>query len=400
MIKEFMPPELRLAGDATDMLIECCTEFVSLVSSESNEVSTEEKRNTIYPEHVIRALRALGFQEFVPDVTAAWEHWKQGNKCGQRNGGKKSAADAAGLTEEEQIELQQQLFAAARARSFQLPDPPASAPSTSQASGMQPSRTGSSSQGQPSSSTAPAAQPMARTASRTASNATQLAQGQALHPSSSPQASMAMPRLGLPPPSASSGTLSVNHAPSQSASMKAKVLEEGARAMQGSAIVASGSGDATEVPVPVPAGYRLVPQPPQQPQQPVFVVQQPVVEASGQEYRPEQHEVQLDWQQINGQVVMLQDGTLVSLQDLLLHVAQAQAAGTSDAVPEARTAAPAGPPPRQQAVSQPLQQPQTRGQHPLLLTPTVDQPGSQLASGRSPCHLTGCGARGAAAARR
>ena len=56
-------------------------EFVSLLSSESNEVSTQEKRNTIHPEHVLKALKELGFQEFVPDVAATWEQWKEGNKC-------------------------------------------------------------------------------------------------------------------------------------------------------------------------------------------------------------------------------------------------------------------------------------------------------------------------------
>ncbi|GMH34296.1 hypothetical protein BSKO_02130 [Bryopsis sp. KO-2023] len=121
MIREFMPADLRLAGDTMDMLIECCTEFVSLVSSESNDVSNCEKRNTIHPEHVLRALRELGLQEFVKEVTNTWEAWKEESKCTHKPGNRKTAADAAGLTEEEQIALQQQLFAAAR-RSFQLPE--------------------------------------------------------------------------------------------------------------------------------------------------------------------------------------------------------------------------------------------------------------------------------------
>lgn len=56
-------------------------EFVSLVSSEANDVSGREKRNTIHPDHVIKALQELGLQEFVEEVTAAWDVWKEESKC-------------------------------------------------------------------------------------------------------------------------------------------------------------------------------------------------------------------------------------------------------------------------------------------------------------------------------
>ena len=42
------------------------------MSSEAAEISTEEKRNTIGPEHIIRALQKLGFEHYVPEATAAW----------------------------------------------------------------------------------------------------------------------------------------------------------------------------------------------------------------------------------------------------------------------------------------------------------------------------------------
>ena len=39
-----------------------CSEFIQLLSSEANEVATKEKKNTIQPEHVISALKELGFE--------------------------------------------------------------------------------------------------------------------------------------------------------------------------------------------------------------------------------------------------------------------------------------------------------------------------------------------------
>jgi len=43
-------------------------------------VSTREKKQTIGPEHVIKALKDLDFEEFVGDVTSAWEQFKEESK--------------------------------------------------------------------------------------------------------------------------------------------------------------------------------------------------------------------------------------------------------------------------------------------------------------------------------
>lgn len=57
-----------------------CAEFIQLVSSESNEVATKEVKNTISPEHVIRALEELGFSDFVDEVKVAWDQFKEESK--------------------------------------------------------------------------------------------------------------------------------------------------------------------------------------------------------------------------------------------------------------------------------------------------------------------------------
>ncbi|XP_057951174.1 uncharacterized protein LOC131145989 isoform X1 [Malania oleifera] len=57
IIKEMLPPDVRVARDAQDLLIECCVEFINLVSSESNEVCGREEKRTIAPEHVLKALQ-------------------------------------------------------------------------------------------------------------------------------------------------------------------------------------------------------------------------------------------------------------------------------------------------------------------------------------------------------
>ncbi|ONK76731.1 uncharacterized protein A4U43_C03F31530 [Asparagus officinalis] len=56
IIKEMLPPDVRVARDAQDLLVECCVEFINLISSESNEVCSREDKRTIAPEHVLKAL--------------------------------------------------------------------------------------------------------------------------------------------------------------------------------------------------------------------------------------------------------------------------------------------------------------------------------------------------------
>lgn len=133
LIKESMPPDIRVAGDTMDLLMNCCVEFVQLVSSQANEVSTEEKKNTITPEHVLKALEVLGFEGFLTEVTATYDQWKQDNKAQRSHNNLKKPKDECGMSEEEMIALQQRMFAEARARSYsaQMPDavkqePPAS----------------------------------------------------------------------------------------------------------------------------------------------------------------------------------------------------------------------------------------------------------------------------------
>ena len=53
-------------------------EFVTLISSEANEIAEKEAKKTIATEHIDKALRELGFPEYVQEVLAvAGEHKEQ-----------------------------------------------------------------------------------------------------------------------------------------------------------------------------------------------------------------------------------------------------------------------------------------------------------------------------------
>jgi len=117
-IKDLLPADMRVAGDAVDLLVQCCNEFVHLVSTQANEVSETEKRSTINPEHIVRALEQLGFTSYLGEVNGVWEEWKGEKKEHQKLVSKKSAALDSGLTQEQLVELQKKLFEEARARTL------------------------------------------------------------------------------------------------------------------------------------------------------------------------------------------------------------------------------------------------------------------------------------------
>ena len=53
-------------------------EFITLISSEANEISEKESKKTIACEHITKALEQLGFGEYVGDIMeVASEHKEQ-----------------------------------------------------------------------------------------------------------------------------------------------------------------------------------------------------------------------------------------------------------------------------------------------------------------------------------
>merc|ERR1711994_454324 len=67
MIKELLP-NIRVANEARELVLNCCTEFIHLISSESNEICNGQQKKTISAEHVLAALEKLGFGDFKKDA--------------------------------------------------------------------------------------------------------------------------------------------------------------------------------------------------------------------------------------------------------------------------------------------------------------------------------------------
>ncbi|CAK5263056.1 unnamed protein product [Mycena citricolor] len=145
MISELLPSDIVCAKETRDLVIECCVgepsaivfspfarnfdsnttrpEFIHLISSEANEICEQESKKTIAPEHIIGALKRLGFDSFTSEVEDVLKEHKQQQKDREK---KVSKFEQSGMTPEELQAAQEELFAASRAK-FQStgPQPPA-----------------------------------------------------------------------------------------------------------------------------------------------------------------------------------------------------------------------------------------------------------------------------------
>ena len=120
-------PGMTFAKDSRDLLIECCVEFITLISSEANEIAEKDAKKTIACEHVKAALEELGFGDYVPAILeVAQDYKKQQQVClpalvmaacpayTQQNREKKQTKiEQSGMTEEELIRAQEELFKSA-----------------------------------------------------------------------------------------------------------------------------------------------------------------------------------------------------------------------------------------------------------------------------------------------
>lgn len=104
--------DVRLTMDTRELVAECCSEFVQLLSSEANEICERDSKKTITPEHVLRALQELGFERYHKEVSDEYERVKAEDKSRTREKARKERKK--NVPTDELVALQEALFAKAR----------------------------------------------------------------------------------------------------------------------------------------------------------------------------------------------------------------------------------------------------------------------------------------------
>ena len=67
-VAEAGQPGMTMAKDTRDLLIDCCVEFITMTTSEANDIAEKDAKKTISHEHITKALQELGFDDYVPEL--------------------------------------------------------------------------------------------------------------------------------------------------------------------------------------------------------------------------------------------------------------------------------------------------------------------------------------------
>ncbi|XP_011494885.1 PREDICTED: protein Dr1 isoform X1 [Ceratosolen solmsi marchali] len=110
MIKEILP-HVRVANESRELILNCCTEFIHLISSEANDICNQQQKKTINAEHILQALEKLGFSDYSAEAEAVLRDCKAVAAKRRRQS---TRLENLGIPEEELLRQQQELFAKAR----------------------------------------------------------------------------------------------------------------------------------------------------------------------------------------------------------------------------------------------------------------------------------------------
>lgn len=113
LISEILDTDLTFNKDAREIIIKSGIEFLMILSSMSSEMAENDAKKTIAPEHVLTALKELEYDSFIPFLEQILHDFKGTQKIRER---RDSKFKNSGLTEEELLRQQEELFRKSRSR--------------------------------------------------------------------------------------------------------------------------------------------------------------------------------------------------------------------------------------------------------------------------------------------
>ncbi|CAH2352152.1 negative cofactor 2 complex subunit beta [[Candida] railenensis] len=113
IISEILPSDIAIAKEAREAITECSIEFIMILSTQSNDIAEKEAKKTIAPDHVVKALEELGFQNYLEIVNKILDEHKELLKGKEK---KNNKFQNSGMTEEELLRKQEELFKKSRDR--------------------------------------------------------------------------------------------------------------------------------------------------------------------------------------------------------------------------------------------------------------------------------------------
>jgi len=80
IMKRALPENAKVSKEAKEAIQECVSEFIGFVTSEASERLRLEKRKTINGPDLIFAMRALGFDDYIPYLELFLEKYRKASR--------------------------------------------------------------------------------------------------------------------------------------------------------------------------------------------------------------------------------------------------------------------------------------------------------------------------------
>lgn len=113
IVSEILPKDIAISKEAREAITECSIEFIMILSTQLNDIAEKEAKKTIASDHVIKALEELGFHNYLDIINKVLDEHKELLKGKEK---KNNKFLNSGLTEEELLKQQEELFKKSRDR--------------------------------------------------------------------------------------------------------------------------------------------------------------------------------------------------------------------------------------------------------------------------------------------
>lgn len=114
ILSEILPADVSFTKEAREALVECCIEFIMIVTTESNDIADKDCKKTISTDHILRAVEDLGFPQYLAILETYVLSCKTNSKA--KASRREDKFKKSGMTEEELLAVQQELFMKSRNR--------------------------------------------------------------------------------------------------------------------------------------------------------------------------------------------------------------------------------------------------------------------------------------------
>ncbi|XP_047339802.1 nuclear transcription factor Y subunit B-6-like [Impatiens glandulifera] len=82
IIRRVVPPYGKIADDSKEIVQNCVSEFIGLITAEANLLCQSESRKTITADDILRAMTKLGFDKYVNSLSLYISRYRVGEPLG------------------------------------------------------------------------------------------------------------------------------------------------------------------------------------------------------------------------------------------------------------------------------------------------------------------------------